>query len=631
MVFILFLLLCFSSVWDGVREYQHIIKNKKKFQEVERENVGKFVTYSQYGLYGFRLMFLPSPLSALFVDPAAAPELTAFVDSGVRLRLYHSVLGKNLYDEKNPGFLDFSGILLLFGSILVLLLGYNSFRPREYLRHLSSILGHRKAFALVIAARMILTGVLFLFTVGCVPLLMRLNHIVLSGREYAHLLVFVIITLLMLWFFLLLGAAAGSIKSKSSGFITVVALWFVFVFLIPGTISKIVSKKADNMSSAYNLEQEKLKILSEFEKKALARTLRYTTVEEKKDADRKSAESYWDNELKKIQAIEKKMEIEAGNNVNLFQALSMLFPTSFYISAASEIDSRGYRNVIDFYAYVQKLKSSFVRFYFDKKYYSNYSGVESFVQDDENVFYAPSRLPGYVFPGMVLILIYIACLFVFSFYRLKSFLFARSGKDAEEVNGLDVELKTGETYVLLTNGRVLNDRLYKFFSVPDKDFKGLVRLDDVSLASDESEVRKSGFVYFCRPCEVPAGIRVGDFIRFISRALGASNKSVAELYMRLGEHIEKKNFGSLPVVEKFKVMLEIGRLKGSKVYMFHDFALRAPAGFLESFMEELKALKGRGMAVLYLTGDVLLAAKIGDSAGSLRAPNVPRLDAYDLV
>jgi hypothetical protein len=272
-----------------------------------------------------------------------------------------------------------------------------------------------------------------------------------------------------------------------------------------------------------------------------------------------------------------------------------------------------------------------VRFYFDKKYYSNYSGIESFVKDDENVFYAPSRLPEYVLQGVVLILFYIACFFVFSLYRFKIFLFAQSAKSAEDMNGLDVELKTGETYVLLTNGRILNDGLFSFLSQVHRDFKGLVRLDDVSLTSEESEVRKSGFVYFCRPCYIPAGIRVGDFIVFLKHALNASNKSTAEVYMRLGEHIEKEEFGMLPVLEKMKVMLEIAQLTDSKLYMFHDYAARTPAGFLESFIEELKALKGRGAAVLYLTGDVLLAAKIGDSAGSLRAPGTPNLDPYNLL
>jgi hypothetical protein len=101
--------------------------------------------------------------------------------------------------------------------------------------------------------------------------------------------------------------------------------------------------------------------------------------------------------------------------------------------------------------------------------------------------------------------------------------------------------------------------------------------------------------------------------------------------MRLGEHIEERNFGRLSALEKTKVLFEVARLKGGKIYMFHDFAARMPAGFLEPFMEELLKVKGRGTAVLYLTGDVLLASKIGDSAGSLRAPSAPSLDVYNLV
>ena len=99
---------------------------------------------------------------------------------------------------------------------------------------------------------------------------MKLNNITLSNAEYSHLLVYILITLLMLWFFLFIGIAAGSIKSKTTSITAIAALWFGFVFLIPGTISKIIAKKADNITSAYNLEQEKLKILTDFEKKAFA-------------------------------------------------------------------------------------------------------------------------------------------------------------------------------------------------------------------------------------------------------------------------------------------------------------------------------------------------------------------------
>ncbi len=633
-VFVLFLVLCLYFVQDGVTEYKEIVGNKEEFQKIEKANTKKFVNYTQYGIYGFRLMFIPSPLTAFFVNSGVIPELTAFVDSGVRLRLYHSILGKNLYavNVNRSSFMDFSGVLLLFGSLFALFMGYHSLRRIEYIKYLSSLLNYKKIYFLVVGARIILIFLLLLFIIGFALTLIKLNHIALSAAEYTHLLVYTLITFLMVCFFLFMGIAAGSVKSKTNGMIAIAALWFGFVFLIPGTISKIIAKKADHMTSAYNLEQEKLKILTDFEKKAFEKTQRYKSIDEKKNSDRLSGQSYWVNEFKRIQSIEKRMENEIRENARLFQNLSLIFPTSFYIAAANEINSRGYENVIDFYAYVQTLKEQFVRYYINKKFYSNYSTVESFVKGDENIFWARSRLPGNLAAGMAFTLLFIVGFFVLSFFRFKRFLFNQPGTTAEDINGLDVELKEGETYVLLTSGSVINNQLYNFFSGEAKGFKEMVRLNNVNLALEENKSKRRDFTYLCHPGKVPGDINVGDFITFIKNLLKASNKAISELYIQLGiEHIEDKCFMEISAEEIGRILLAAAKLNKSKIYMFQDFVRGTPADFVTRFIEELQTLKDQGAAILYLTDDVLLASKIGDSAGSLRATTPPKLDTYNLV
>jgi ABC-type Mn2+/Zn2+ transport system ATPase subunit len=80
-----------------------------------------------------------------------------------------------------------------------------------------------------------------------------------------------------------------------------------------------------------------------------------------------------------------------------------------------------------------------------------------------------------------------------------------------------------------------------------------------------------------------------------------------------------------------RILLAAAQMKKSKIYMFQDFARATPADFMTRFIEELQTLKDRGAAILYLTDDVLMASKIGDSAGSLRATTPPKLDNYNLV
>jgi hypothetical protein len=183
----LFLFLSLYFVQDGIDDYKRVIQNKENFQQVERINIEKFVNYLQYGTYGFRLLFIPSPLNILFANSGVISELTAFVDSGVRLRIYNSFIGKNLYAERSGGFKDFFGFILLLGSLLSLFAGYDSLNHREYLKFMSSMLSYKKVYFSIFWVRVILFNLFFLFTVGCALLLIRVNGISLSTGEYLKL------------------------------------------------------------------------------------------------------------------------------------------------------------------------------------------------------------------------------------------------------------------------------------------------------------------------------------------------------------------------------------------------------------------------------------------------------------
>jgi ABC-type multidrug transport system ATPase subunit len=222
--------------------------------------------------------------------------------------------------------------------------------------------------------------------------------------------------------------------------------------------------------------------------------------------------------------------------------------------------------------------------------------------------------------------------FVLSFFRFKRFLFIQPKTTAEDINGLDLELKEGETYVLLTGGNVINNQLYNFFSGEAKAFKEMVRLNDINLALEENKSKRRDFTYLCHPGKVPGDINVGDFITFIKNLLKASNKAISELYIGLGlEHIENKCFMEISVEEAGRILLAAAQMKKRTIYMFQDFVRGMSADFMKRFIEELQTLKDQGVAILYLTDDVLLASKIGDSAGSLRATTPPKLDNYNLV
>jgi hypothetical protein len=417
MLFLLVSLLALYFIQTGISNYRNVIDNTKKFQDFELLKVAQYLNYGQYGSYGFRILFIPSPLSTYFVNSSTISELTSNVDAGERLNIYNSFKGRRLFAEKSGGFKDFSGIMLLLGSLLVLYFGYESMIDKDYLRFMHGFTSVRGLFFCAVFSRMVIIIFMFLVTAVISWLFLVFNNIKLTPNDYHHMARYLGILMLMLVFFFILGTIAGSFKSRFAGFVTLVGSWFVLVFLVPGIVSAVTSRRADNMVSSYQLELEKLKVLMDFEKRVYKK-MGFTT-EENIESVREEIERYMENELNKIQALERTLKGEIEKNIRHFQTLSSLFPSTFYLSAGDEISSKGYESFIDFFSHILGIKEKFIRYYINKRYYSNYSKVESFIKDDRNLFYARSRVPGGFLRGLLWNLFVAAGLLVVSYIRFR--------------------------------------------------------------------------------------------------------------------------------------------------------------------------------------------------------------------
>jgi len=257
----------------------------------------------------------------------------------------------------------------------------------------------------------------FVFVGGLSLLLLKLNDITLSGDQWPHWFAFMGVLVLLSVFFFALGTIAGTFKSRFAGFVTLILLWFVFVFMVPWVINAITAHKADNITSTYQLELEKLKILMGFEKEAKEKEGPVTDSNTEKE--RALLQGAWNNELKAIRALETKLADEMQTNIYRFQRLSCFFPSTFYLSAGNEISGKGYENFIRFFERILTLKWQFIRFYIDKKYYSDFSGVEPFIKGSENLFYSETVLPREFLEGVLYALVYILVLFAASYARFK--------------------------------------------------------------------------------------------------------------------------------------------------------------------------------------------------------------------
>jgi len=227
LLFLLMLMAYFVQI--GIDQYKSTVDNKEIFLDFEAKKVEQYINYNQYGTYGFRIFFMPSPLSVFFSNSSSISELTSIVDAGERLNIYNSFKGKALFSEKLGGFKDFSGIMLLLGSLMFLYCGYEALIHKDYLRFTGNLVGFRRLFLSIIISRFFFLVIFFAGGVGIAFIQLKLNHITLSRSEYNLLGFYVLNTVLLSLFFLAIGTIAGSFKSRFSGFVLLIISWFLSV------------------------------------------------------------------------------------------------------------------------------------------------------------------------------------------------------------------------------------------------------------------------------------------------------------------------------------------------------------------------------------------------------------------
>jgi len=609
----IFLLFAVYFVQDGIGDFTHITANKEQFKEIEKMKVSQYDYYNQYGKFGFRLLFIPSPLCSLFVNSSPFQEVISHVDSGFELNIYNSFKGRSLFVEKSGGFKDLSGIILLFGSMLFLGLGYDSFTGKEYLRFISSFSSSRVIFWGILVTRLLMAILFSVLVIGVSFLVMLFNRLPLVGGDFGYLFAFFVVTVLLLGTFLLLGMAAATIKSRYVAIPTIIILWFCLVFMLPGAVAKMTAKRADNITSGYKLEFEKLRAIVRFEKRAIEKEGKFIISKSKSQSEKELMEDYWQNEFRTIQQLENSMETEMKRNIRFYQTLSLFSPSTFYTATGNEIGSRGYDSMIAFYEYVRRLKDEFIRFYIDKTFSAQTGAVESFVRDEENLFYARSRLPRYFGFGLGLNGLYVVILILVCYVKFRRSLFSL-GRGREWVlpkEELRIKLEMGKCTVCITSSAALRAAIYRFFVMAPTETFMVMDLDGLEIKGHEQN-----FIYLCHPEFFPIDLRTSDLIMFFKKSLALSGveiKGVGQKLEAMFTHPGKKRFHELSDTEKGNLMFTIARLKKSRIYLIDEIERGMPQDFTNGLMENLRKLKKEHEgAILYLSSNLYFTAKVSD-------------------
>lgn len=617
LVFLLILLIALYFTQEGINKYKKIVEDKVRFQELERVNIEKFINYTQYGAYGFRLLFVPSPAGVFFKTSGLIPQMTAFIDSGVRLRVYNPLLGEQAFIERSHIFDDFSGFILLIMAVVFIYSGYKALRNHEYVKSIASICGHTQTFFFYLSAKILALISLLFILIGSSLFLSHLNQIRLTHTDYLNLMMFGLTALIAAIFFFLTGAIAGTFRTLFWGYFLIGMVLAASLLFIPAAVTKFNANSARTISSMDKLELQKLEILMQFEKKAYDEAQRYTNMKERATSERKLIEGYWKNEFRDIVSLEKKLKEEMMRNVIAYRWISACYPTTFYRSVGSEISSLGYENFFNFYDFAVNCQEKFERYYFKKKFYSYYATVEPFLKGDANIYKAQGTLPRNFGWGLLINLFYLVTLSGLAFVRSKKTIFRTDPIPNLHPVNKTIVLFTGSYTVFQTKHHHFQDTFYTLFSgnahrIERKDTFPTIYIDEENIMEKPS-MRKMNFLYACSPEHLPPDAKTKDLFRFFSilsknrsrRASATPSHPMHDVYHTLNiQAFGDKRIQDLSRKEKALLLIAVSRLEKYNLYLFSNTVSGLSRENTFQFKDFIHELAQSGSLVIYLAHDI---------------------------
>jgi len=609
---------------NGANAYNDIITEKENFKQIEKVKMEKTQNYKQMGEGGFRVIYVPPPLTVFFYNSGAFSNQNAVLDIGERLYMDTSVKGKDMFKENQGNNRDFCGLFLLFGTLLILFYGFESLPADDYLKHLTMELGFNRVFFPLLFARFVVIGILSILVTVLGVLLALLKGIVLASSDYLFLAAFLGMWLLLALVLLAVGILVSRIKDKRIGVSVLFVIWIFLVYLLPMGTDQAAADRAESMKSNFQLELEKWNELMSFEERAIVKEGKFKEENAKTKPVIDLIESFFKKELLNMLDIEKTLDEIIYKNIKSYQKSSLIFPTTFYQSVSHEMSGKGYENNAAFLLYLVDLKYKFCIFIKNKRYYSNDEKIEPFIKDgEENVFYSSAHIPGNYLSGMIALAIYAIVLIIGAYFPVR---FAVLNMRTADVCALKVPeektgFKKGKHEVIKVKNHKCKDLFYCLLAgrnrwIRGKGFKGSIFIDGKDIV--EAQNRES-FTYICDPGALPADSTVGDFLTFSARSFhipGEQKEKIIAANKLTG--LKNKLIGSVEDHERSVITLALADMleRGKReIYLFYNTAMVGDAETAKLFKDKITALEKSGKLVIYLSTNLhpLVETNDGDS------------------
>jgi hypothetical protein len=548
-------------------------------------------------------MLAPSSSSIFFSASNTFVDLYGRINPVTTISIDRNFRSGSIFKEEFHYIHGFSRFLLIFGSLLMFLLGFETFINKEATRFFSNITSTGIHFFYTIFARVTVIFSLFFIMLLMIIAYFQLKGIQISSDWIENIMSFFGVSALVFFFFYLFGVIFGFCKSKFIGLVLVISFWGLFNFIIPFIGHSILFDLTENIPNSFQVDLKKTDIVTQFEKECEKKAGKFNR--NNMDLEKEMIEDYWNNDYKKIEGLENDLKISISKQVDRYKDFAILVPTTFYFLIEKEASSGGFENLLGFYSYLQNMKRRFVRFYIDRCFYNDPKVLVPFIKDDENIFYAESRLPGNFRTGVAVNLIYLVLLLGFAYYRFFNFIYGVPDIRMPQLTGLSPKMRPRNMMGIITEEERVISQFYRVWSGKFGKFDHIAMVGEDNVIDPKYKGKGYPFLYVCHANQLPYDIKTIDFVRFLWGIQRASAKERAELYMALElENYENVKLGDLQRGVRAKILLGLALLKKTKCVMMNDIGFGMTLNFLEYFRDAIYDMRKKDVAMLYLSQDV---------------------------
>lgn len=191
-------------------------------------------------------------------------------------------------------------------------------------------------------------------------------------------------------------------------------------------------------------------------------------------------------------------------------------------------------------------------------------------------------------------------------------------KKIPEISDLNLEVKKGETYVLLSSGDTVNNHLLNIFMGLEQNFEGKITINNREISPPQLQWRKDvACLDISR--DWPPVIKMKGLMSFLKRIMAIPDDQFEEFKLKINlDRLNQKRIVDLSEVDRRRILFAAAILKDCDNYIFYDYTKGMSIDFILEFKEHLRRLKDRGCSILYISTDVFFAPEIGNRIGFMK-------------